>query len=75
MNTEKLKQKAYKRVLEKTDVSKINKILKGIETGQITKENFWNSIRKFTKSVSSDHSINRWQIISEWFYNQFNSIA
>jgi len=74
MNTKEQKTNAYKRAIENADVTKINKILKGLETGKITKENFWDSIRKLTKSVSSDHSMNRWEILSEWFYNQLISI-
>ena len=75
MDTNELKQKAYKRIIENADITKINKILKGLETGKITKENFWDSIRKLTKSVSSDHSMNRWEILSEWFYNQLETVS
>jgi len=70
MNITELKTMAYKRVIENSDVSKIDKILKGISTGKITKDNFWNSIKKLTKNICSDHSLNRWEIIGEWFYEQ-----
>ncbi|MGL5433779.1 MAG: hypothetical protein ACRDBO_00080 [Lachnospiraceae bacterium] len=67
-----MRQKAYQLIRESADRKKIDKIADGIEAGKITKENFWDSIRKFTKNVYSDHSIGRWQIISEWFYEQLN---
>ena len=28
-------------------------------------ETFWDDVRKFTKNVYSDHSLSRWQILSE----------
>lgn len=66
------KQDAYSRAIENRDISKIDKIYNGIESGKITKENFWDNIRKFTKSVTSDHAISRWNCLSDWFYNQLS---
>lgn len=63
------KQEAYNRAIENNDFSKIDKIYSGIQSGRIIKENFWDSIRMFTRNVTSDHSIHRWQCLSEWFYS------
>lgn len=66
---EELKVNAYKSLaIENRDFSKIDKIIKGIENKKINKENLYDYVRKFTKTVTSDHSINRWQIIADWFY-------
>ena len=70
MDIKELRQQAEKRVIENADIAKINKILNGIESGKISKDNFYRCIKKFTKNITSDHSINRWECLSEWFYNQ-----
>lgn len=33
-------------------------------------ETFWDDVRKFTKNVRSDHSLGRWQILSEARYGE-----
>lgn len=70
MNIEQLKEESKRLIFENRDINKIDKIIKGLETGKITKDNFYDNIRKFTKNTYSDHSIGRWQCISEWFYNR-----
>lgn len=62
-----LRSKAYKIVWENSDYKKINKIISGIESGEITKANLFDEVRKLTKNVTSSHSIGRWQSITEWF--------
>lgn len=62
-----LRQLAYKRCIENRDFSKVDKIIDGIYRGKIRKENLYDEVRKLTKRVTSDHSIKRWQIITEWF--------
>jgi len=59
----------YSRAIENRDFNKIDKMIKGIELGMINKENFWDSIRKFTKKNYSDHSLSRWQCLAESLYN------
>lgn len=68
LNIKELEQKMYSRVLEKRDINKIDKMINGIENKKINKTNFWESIRKFTKNIYSDHSIKRWQCLSEYLY-------
>lgn len=68
MNLEQLKEESKGLIFESRDINKIDKIIKGLETGKINKYNFYDNIRKFTKNVYSDHSIGRWQCISDWFY-------
>ena len=53
---------------EKSDYKRIDKIINAFESGKITKENYWDIIRKFTKGIATDHAINRWQIIAEVSY-------
>lgn len=63
-----LRRQAYKTVsMENADIPKIDKIIEGIERGSINKNNLYDEVRKLTKRVVSDHSIKRWQIITEWF--------
>ena len=67
-NAEWLRRQAYKTVcLENADIPKIDKIIEGIKKGNINKDNLYDEVRKFTRRVKSDHSIKRWQIITEWF--------
>jgi len=69
------RKEAYNRAIENSDFSKIDKIYNGIESGRITKENFWDVIRMFTRNVTSDHSIKRWQCLADWFYNNMEQTA
>lgn len=65
---EDLRNKALSEVyMEKSDYNKIIKILEGIKLEKINKENLYDQVRILTKRVTSDHSIKRWQIITEWF--------
>lgn len=52
-------------IIEKRDYSKIKKLrsLHNVET-------FWDDVKKFTKKVTSDHSIRRWQILAEVRYGE-----
>ena len=70
-NFEQLQRRAYNAlVIENRDISKIDKIIDGIEKGTINKDNLYDSVRKFTRQVTSDHAIRRWEIIAEWFANE-----
>ena len=63
-----LRKKAYKEIcIENADFTKVDKIVNGIKDFKINKSNLFDEVRKFTKRVTSCHSINRWQIITEWF--------
>lgn len=67
-----LQKAAYSALIsEKRDIARIDKIIRGIKNGEITKENYWDSIRGFTKRVYSDHSIGHWQCIAEWFWYEW----
>ena len=51
----------YNNAIEKNDLSKIDKLNK------LTRVNtFWEDVRKFTKKVTSDHSISRWLCLAEF---------
>ena len=68
-NCEWLRRQAYKTVsMENMDIHKIDKIVDGIKEGKINRENLYDEVREMTRRVTSDHSIKRWQIITEWFY-------
>lgn len=49
--------------IEYHDISRIKKLntLNNIYT-------FWNDVRKFTRHITSDHSIRRWEVLSEIRY-------
>lgn len=53
----------YDYATEKADFPKIEKLntLNNPET-------FWDDVRKLTKRVTSDHSINRWEILANAKY-------
>ena len=58
----------YSNVIEKRDISKIQKLNK------ITSLNgYWDEVRKLTKGVSSDHSIHRWQCLAEIRYEELKA--
>lgn len=64
-----IRERAYDCLcLENADMSRIEKVLTVYFNGRLNKENYYDTIRGFTKRVTSDHSIKRWQIIAEWFY-------
>ena len=50
---------------ERMDFKRIDKLntLTNIKT-------FWDDVRKFTKNISSDHSISHWQSLAECKYNE-----
>ena len=55
----------YSKAIELSDYKKIDKLLKlnNINT-------YWDDVRKLTKNVYSDHSINRWEALSDFRYSQ-----
>lgn len=59
----------YAHAIEVRDYGKIDKLnkLTNINT-------FWDDVRKLTKNVTSDHSIGRWQCLSEIRYNELLQI-
>ena len=50
-------------VLESRDYVKVDKLNK-----LTNKETFWDDVRKLTRNVTSDHSINRWECLSDIRY-------
>lgn len=55
----------YNLVIEKRDIAKIDKLntLTDVNT-------FWEDVRKFTRNVTSDHSIGRWQCLAQVRYRE-----
>lgn len=53
--------------IEYHDISRIKKLntLNNINT-------FWNDVRKFTRYITSDHSIHRWEVLSQLRYMELN---
>lgn len=55
----------YSYAIEQRDISKIDKL------NNLTRlDTFWEEVRKLTKNVKSDHSINRWQCLAEVRYHE-----
>ena len=50
------------------DMNKLDKIILGINNGTITKQNYYDSIEKLTKKVTSKTSLDRWKYISRVAY-------
>lgn len=55
--------------MERQDLHKIDKLNRLKDT-----RTFWNDVRKLTKTVRSDHSIGRWQILAEVRYGELCDI-
>ena len=57
----------YSPAIENRDFGKIEKIYNILEDETTNKNNYYDRIRKLTKRVTSDHSIGRWQCLSEYY--------
>ena len=57
----------YSPAIENRDFGKIEKIYNILEDETTNKNNYYDRIRKLTKKVTSDHSIGRWQCLSEYY--------
>ena len=55
----------YDFVMERNDYKRIEKLLT-----LNNPETYWDDVRKFTRNVTSDHSIRHWQGLAELRYNQ-----
>lgn len=55
--------------IEYHDINRINKLntLNDANT-------FWNDVRGFTKYITSDHSLRRWQILAENRYKELKEV-
>lgn len=69
-NIKRLQKEAYKLCIEQHDFSRVDKVIAGIKEGRITKDNLFDEIRKLTKGIRSDHSIRRWETITDWFFEK-----
>ena len=56
----------YKIGTEKRDLNRIKKIVELVNNG-CKPNNYYDEIRKFTKTVYSDHAISQWQRLAEYF--------
>ena len=57
----------YDPAMEKRDFVGIEKIYAILEDETTNKNNYYDRIKKLTKRVTSDHSIGRWQCLSEYY--------
>lgn len=71
MNAQEKQQRIYRRCFNNSDVTKADKIIKGITEETINSLNYWDTIRKLTVNVRSDRAIHRWQCISEMVHREF----
>lgn len=55
-----MQTKLYSYVMESRDYAKIDKLLTLSNPAT-----FWDDVRRFTRNVTSDHSIHRWQVLAE----------
>jgi hypothetical protein len=70
MNIEHIKAHLYRRCFDRHDYGRVDKIIAVFLSGKMTKENYWDCIRKLTKNVTSDHSLHSWQCLAECAENQ-----
>ncbi len=57
----------YNYAFEKRDYLRIDKL-----NGLNDSETFWDSVRKFTGHLTSDHAIKRWQHLAEIRFSELN---
>ena len=62
---EKLRARLCEYVTERRDLEKIEKLLTITDAEPCA---FWDAVRKLTRRVKSDHSLARWQILSERYF-------
>lgn len=55
-------------IMEKHDISRVRK-LRTINSI----DGFYDQVRKFTKNITSDHAIRRWEILSEIRYAELQA--
>lgn len=55
-----MRSELFNCIMENRDVAKINKLLT-----LTNPDTFWDDVRKFTRNVTSDHAIRRWQGLAE----------
>lgn len=55
-----MQSELYNFIIEQRDVSKIEKLITLTDP-----ETFWDDVRRFTRNVTSDHAIRRWQGLAE----------
>lgn len=52
-------------VMERRDIGRITKL------NTLTDPNtFWGDVKKLTKNTTSDHALNRWQVLAEARYEE-----
>lgn len=52
-------------IMEKRDIARITKLNKLNNAST-----FWNDVRKLTRNTTSDHALNRWQVLAEARYEE-----
>ena len=62
-----MKTRLYNCIIERRDVQKIEKLLT-----LTNPETFWDDVRKFTRNVTSDHAIRRWQCLAEIRFDELS---
>lgn len=55
-----MKTRLYDCIMENRDVSKVEKLL-----SLKNPDTFWDDVRRFTRNITSDHAIRRWECLSE----------
>ena len=52
-------------VMERRDIARITKLNKLNNAST-----FWSDVKKLTKNTTSDHALNRWQVLAEARYEE-----
>ena len=52
-------------IMEKRDIARITKLNTLTDTNT-----FWGDVKKLTKNTTSDHALNRWQVLAEARYEE-----
>ena len=65
-----LQKEAYNWCIEKHDYARVDKIIEGIMQGKITKDNLFDEVGKLTKGIASSHSVKRWEVLANLFFEK-----
>lgn len=72
---EEIESHFYKIADGEADGKRIDKILNLFHVGKIHTCSFWNDIKRITRNIKSEKSIERYKYLAEWFYDQIENLG
>ena len=60
-----LRETMYKKCYTHDDIRIVDKLVNTLESGDVTRENYWQIICKLTRNTHSDKLLGRWKCLAE----------